>query len=448
MGVSQLFLPEILEALHAHDPESLRAIFGTLHPSDIAEILEKLDPETIAEIIKGLEAKQGIAAFEQLPLAQQSQILRLVGRKEMIRLLEELSSDDRVDVIRHLPPETVDEILPLMAQAERDDVKKLLQYKEGTAGSVMTTEYASLSPDIPAAEALQTIRHIAPERETIYVIYIVDAERHLLGTLSLRDLVTAKPDAKVGDLMNPNPVYMRGRDHREDVARALGKYDLLAIPIVDAEHRLVGIVTHDDVIDIQRQEQTEDIHRMGAVGRVDVPYFKTDFWSITAKRGAWLGILFVGGTLTSLAIHQFDATLQTFAHLAWFLPLIIASGGNSGSQSATLVIRALSLGDVRVKDWWHILKREFITSLLLGCFLAALGIVFTRFWGLSGISSAVVSLALFLVVLYGTIIGGLLPIAIQKAGLDPAITSSPFISCLVDVSGIVIYLTVATLILR
>lgn len=446
--MSQLFLPEILEALQAHDPESLRAIFESLHPSDIAEILAKLEPDRIAEIVKGLDAKRGLAVFEQLPLGQQSEILRILGRKEMIRILEELSSDDRVDVIRHLPPETVEEILPLMAQAERDDVRKLLQYQEGTAGSVMTTEYASLPPSITAAEALQTIRRIAPERETIYVIYVTDPERRLLGTLSLRDLVVAKPDARIEELMHANPVSMRVSDDREDVARALGKYDLLAIPIADDESRLVGIVTHDDVIDIQRQEQTEDIHRLGAVGRLDMPYFKAAFWQVAAKRGAWLAILFVGGTLTSLAIHRFDATLVKYAHLAWFLPLIIASGGNSGSQSATLVIRALAVGDVTSRDWLRILKREIATSLLLGCALAALGIVFTRLWSLDPLSSAVVSTALFLVVLYGTIVGGLLPIGIQKLGLDPAITSSPFISCLVDVSGIVIYLTVATLVLR
>ncbi len=448
MGVSQLFLPEILDALSAHDPESLRAIFESLHPSDIAEILAKLDPERIAEIVKVLDAKHGIAVFEQLPLAQQSQVLRIVGRKEMIRLLEDLSSDDRVDVIRHLPPETVDEILPLMAQAERDDVRKLLQYQEGTAGSVMTTEYASLPPAITVGEAIQTIRHVAPERETIYVIYVVDPDRKLLGTLSLRDLVIAKPEVRIEDLMNPNPVFMRVTDDREDVARALGKYDLIAIPIVDDDHRLVGIVTHDDVIDIQRQEQTEDVHRMGAVGRLDVPYLKANFWNVAAKRGSWLAILFVGGTLTSLAIHRFDATLTAYAHLAWFLPLIIASGGNSGSQSATLIIRALAVGDVTPQDWMRILKRELVTSLLLGCALAVLGMAFTRFWNLDGMSSAVVSLSLFLVVLYGTVVGGLLPIGIQKMGLDPAITSSPFISCLVDVSGIVIYLTVATLVLR
>lgn len=447
MGVSQLFLPEILEALHAHDPESLRAIFTSLHPSDIAEILEQIEPATIAQIIKSLEAKQGLAVFEQLSLARQSEVLKEVGRKDMIRILEELSPDDRVDVIRHLPPETVEEILPLMAQADRDEVRKLLQYAEGTAGSVMTTEYASLPPDITVSEALTTLRHVAPERETIYDVYVTDGERRLLGTVTLRDLVLAKPETTVRDLMNPNPVYMRVDNDQEEVARAIEKYDLLALPVVDAEQRLVGIVTHDDVIDIIRREQTEDIHRMGAVGQIDVSYFRANFWNVAVKRGAWLAILFLGGTLTSVAIRRFDATLQTFQHLAWFLPLIIASGGNSGSQSATLVIRALALGRVTARDWGRVLRREFATSLLLGCFLGALGGLLVRLWGLDAVSSLVVSLALFLVVLYGTIVGGLLPIALQKLGLDPAITSSPFISCLVDVSGIVIYLTVATLVL-
>lgn len=447
MGVSHLLLPEVLAALRTHDPESLRAIFGSFHPSDVAETLEQLEPETAAEIIKTLEAKQGLAAFEQLNLQKQPEVLRILGRKEMIRILEDLSPDDRVDLIRNLPSETVREVLPLMAQAERDDVRKLLQYREGTAGSVMTTEYASLPPDLTVDEALSTLRRIAPDRETIYVVYVTDPDRRLLGSVSLRDLVIAKPEARIHDVMKANPVSMRVDDDQEKVARALGKYDLLAIAIVDGEGRLVGIVTHDDVLDILRQEQTEDVHRLGAVGRLDASYFQTGFWSIAAKRGGWLALLFIGGTLTSVAIRRFDDTLVRFAHLAWFLPLIIASGGNSGSQSATLITRALALGEVTFSNLWRILGREFATSLVLGLLLGVMGAILVTVWGLSAVTAGAIGLSVFLVVLYGTLVGAFLPLLLSRMGLDPAIMSNPLISCIVDVSGIVIYLGVAIWIL-
>jgi magnesium transporter len=447
MQVSQLFMPEIAEAIEKGDFESLRAVFEDLHPSDVAELLTHLTPESISRIIRILRAPNGIAVFEQLNIETQTQVLSHLGRHDTVMILEEMSPDDRVDLLQKLSPETVEALLPLMAQAERDDVRKLLQYGENTAGAIMTTEYASLPGSLPVSEALPKLRAIAPDSETIYYVYITDAERKLLGIASLREILVARPTQTIREVMAENVVRVTVDQDQEDVARAFQKYDLLAIPVVDKEGRLVGIVTHDDVLDVMVKEQTEDVQKMGAVEPITEPYFKASFWSLARKRGGWLMFLFLGELFTGTALRHYE---ETFAHtiaLVLFVPLIVSSGGNSGSQSVTLITRALALGEVRMRDAFRVVRRELAMGVVLGIFLGVIGYLRAMMWHSPPSLALTVSVALVAVVVSGTLIGALLPMLFKKMGLDPAIMSSPFVASLVDVVGIVVYFKVAQILI-
>jgi len=442
MQISKLFLPEVSQAIESGDLESLRAIFEDLHPSDVAELLAELSPERIAAIVRILRAP-GIKVFEQLSLEVQAAVLKHLGRSETVKILEEMPSDDRVDLLKKLPDETVDSLLPLMAQADRDDVRKLLEYGERTAGSLMTTEYASLPAQITVLEALATLRSIAPDRETIYYVYVTDPNRHLLGTVSLRDLVTAKPIQKLEELMQVNPISFTVDTDQEEVAKAVAKYDFLAVPVVDKERRLVGIVTHDDALDVMVEEQTEDVQRMGAIEPVHEPYFRAKFWLLAQKRGLWLALLFVSASFTGTALRFYHSTLEHALTLALFVPLIISSGGNSGSQSVTLITRGLALGDIRGRDILRVMMKEGMMGLVLGLFLGTLGFFRAWMWDSSYAICFSVALALIGVVTAGSLIGATLPLLFKRLGFDPAIMSSPFVATIVDVTGIVIYFSVA-----
>jgi magnesium transporter len=375
----------------------------------------------------------------------------------MAHLIEEMSSDDRADLLRRLPEAVRENLLRLVDEADRRDIAKLIQYPENTAGSLMTTDYAWLPANISAEEAIERLRLQAPDKETIYYIYVVDEQRRLKGVLSLRDLIMASRRAIVSDLMETNVVSVRDTDDREKVAHDFGEYDLLAIPVVDAEGRLVGIITSDDVYDVMVEETTEDVHRMGGVGPLAENYLEASFVLIWRKRAFWLAMLFIAEMFTFNAMAYFDDAMKALTVLALFVPLCISTGGNSGSQAATLITRALALGQVQLEDWFKALRHEVLMGLALGITLGVIAAARTYFLTPAHVLenpggapatdifklSIVVASAVTAICLYGTLIGSMLPLVFKRLGADPGVASSPFVATFVDVTGIVIYFSIA-----
>jgi magnesium transporter len=353
-----------------------------------------------------------------------------------------MSSDDRVALLKNLDPAQVELLMPLIAQAERGDIRKLLSYPEHSAGSIMTTDYASLPEGITAREALARLRTQAPDRETIYYVYVIDDARHLHGFVSLRKLFLARPEAPVSELMDKDVISVRVDEDQEIVANKIARYDFIAMPVVDDQGRLVGIVTHDDVLDVVQQEATEDAHLMGAVSPLEDGYLATPFFTLAWKRGIWLVLLLVAGFGTSGVLSHYNKETERWEWLVWFLPLVLASGGNAGSQSATLVIRALALGQLDRETQLRIGRRELLTGLVLGGTMALLGFVFASQYVLKA-DAAVVAGTVALVVTFGTVNGTLLPIGLKRLGMDPALMSNPLIASLSDILGVLIYYNVA-----
>ncbi|MBI2191304.1 MAG: magnesium transporter [Planctomycetes bacterium] len=444
---ARLVVPDIHEIMQSGDWDALKEFFLELHPSDAAELLRDMPNPDVADIIRHLPYPFNVEIFKKLVESDQAEVVVLLGRREMARLIEQMAPDDRVDLLRRLPEGTIEALLPSLAQVERDDIRRLLTYREGTAGSLLTTEYASLSPDLTVEEALQRLRKIAPDRETIYYIYIVDPSQKVIGFVSLQDLVIAPQARKVGEIMKTNVISMNVEADQEAVAEAFKKYDFLAMPIVDDQERLVGIVTHDDVVDVLEAEHTEDVQKQGAVAPLEVPYFTANFWKVARSRGLWLAVIFVGEMLTGSVLRHFEATLQGALSLVYFIPLVISAGGNSGSQSATLITRALAVGEVGLKDGFRVFFREGGMGIFLGLFLGLIGFLQALPWAQTFRHALSVGLAIVGVVAWGAFIGAMLPLLFKKIRLDPAVVSAPFVASLVDVTGLLIYLTAARIIL-
>ena len=440
--VTLLILPEIREMADARDAEGLREGLAEVHAADIADVISNLEDAQAALTLEVLPEKQRVMTFEHLEEADQIRLVAALGREKMIRIIEEMSADDRADLIRTLPEATVESLLPLLAQAERNDARRLAAYEEGTAGSVMTTEYASLPVEMSVGDALARLRQVAPDKETIYSVFITDADRRLVGYTTLRELVLARPSQNIMEVRRHPLISMPVDADQEEVARALEHYDLIAVPIVDAENRLVGIVTHDDVIDVINQEATEDAQRMGAVEPLDTPYLRAGFWDLAWRRGAWLTMLFATTLISGMALTRYEGTLQQIISLVVFIPVIAAAGGNSGSQSATLIVRSLATGDVRLRDWLRVVRREAAMGLALGLLLGILGYLRAWWTGQSEMICLAVGLTLVGIVVAGSLTGAVLPLVFQGLRLDPGVASSPFVASVVDIVGIVLYFTV------
>jgi len=446
--ITTLILPDIHEILADGKAEGLREALADLHPADVADLVGSLEDPAKVQVFDALGDFQRVATFEHLEEDDQEHVIGLLGRGRVVAILDAMSPDDRADFVKAMPERTAETLLPLLAQAERNDVRRLVSYPEGTAGSIMTTEYAALPADATVAEALERLRQVAPERETIYYVYVVSsADRRLLGVVTLTELVRARATLRLEEVMHRNPITVAVDADQEAVARTFERYDFLAMPVVDVEGRLLGIITHDDVLDVIEEESTEDAHRMGAVEPLDVPYLRAGFWSIAYKRGLWLSVLFLGEMFTGTAMRHYEATVGQVIGLVLFIPLIISSGGNSGSQSATLITRSLALGEVGFGDWARVFRREAAMGIVLGGFLGAIGYARALLWNTSFAMATVVALALVGVVMWGGLVGSLLPLFFKRIGLDPAVTSTPFVASLVDVVGIVIYFRIAQVLL-
>jgi magnesium transporter len=426
------------------DAAGLREVAEELHPATVAEFSEGLDDRELWQLLDAVAVERQAEIFPYYPMARQVELVKAADRPHLGRLLEWMAADNRDDLLRELDPEFVEEILPLVAKAERHDIRMLLSCPEESAGALMTTEYASLPADITAGEAVTRLRTQAPDSESIYYIYVLDAERHLVGFVSLRDLILAKPTALVSDLMQRDPISVRVEEPREQVVEKLARFDFIAIPVVDDKNRLVGIVTHDDVLDAVRQDATDDAQRIAAVTPLGESYLEAALVTMTWKRGVWLTILFATAAVTAMVMAR---SPLTHPWLIAFIPLVIASGGNSGNQSATLIITALSSGDCKLSDWPRILKREVVLGLLLGALLAVPGYLLALVYAPTPLQALVIPLTVLGVVMLGSLVGSVLPLLFRSVGLDPALMSNPFVSAIVDVVGIVLYTTIALLVL-
>jgi magnesium transporter len=450
--VNTLFLPELREMLAENNTFELREFCTALHPARTAEFMEGLDAADAWRVLQHADLKLREDIFRFFPHEKQVEVIESQDRAEVAELLADLPADDRVDLLQDVRPEVVEELLPLLPAHERREILRLREYPEDSAGAMMTTEVAMIDEDLTVRQAIDELTRAAERLETIYYIYAVDHDQRLDGVVTARQLLTAlkKPDTRVADLMESDLIYVEATADRNEVTNQVAKYDLHAIPVVDDRRRLLGIITHDDVIDAVRQEATEEAQRSAAVAPLEEGYMQTSIIELWWKRGVWLTVLFVTAMFTATALHHYEDQLSRWKWLVIFIPLIMGSGGNTGNQSATLIITALTTGNVRLRDWQRVFWRELRVGLMLGGLLAFLGFILswiqTRneteaqrhpLWPL------VLPLTLVLVVTCGAVSGSLLPLIFKRFGLDPALMSNPFVAAISDILAIVIYMTVA-----
>lgn len=453
-----LLIPELREMIEKGDVESLRDFCEDLHPKLIAELISGLKPREVWSILSALENHLRAEIFSNIDEDLQVEVISSLRRDEIARLLSDMPPDDRVDLIKELPEKVLESVLPAMAQAEREDIRRLISYQEGTAGAVMTSDYATLPLHLTASQAIEHLRQVAPDKETIYYAYVVDDSRKLLGFVSLKDLILAPRHARIEDIMHRDMIYARVNDDQEDAARKIQKYDLLALPVIDSNDTLVGIITHDDAFDIITQEHTEDMEKFMAIGGSHEAgaYLKTSTFIHFKNRAYWIVGLAALGLVSGMIIHSFENMLTSFLILALYMPMVADTGGNTGSQSATVIVRALALGEIRPRDILKVLFKEFKISLLLALILGVLSWLKVMFLssgsdiptGYSlGKIAFTIAIALGIQVVTATLIGAFLPLAASKLKLDPAVVASPALTTIVDITGLMIYFFTAKLLL-
>jgi magnesium transporter len=446
-------LQQLLERIQLRLDESFVGIgseVADLRPEDLAELLNQLRLAEAAAIVSMLPLARCIELFDQPTMRRRAAILEHLEPSRAAAILEELSADERTDVVQKMGLHERHRLLPQFSAEVRTELEDLLQYPDHTAGGIMTTEFVRLDPAMTVSEALKHIRSVAQEKESIYACYVMEPETdRLLGAVSLRDLVMSDLEQPVPLVMRRKPVTVSVLDDQEVVAQKIGKYNLLAVPVVEQDGSVVGFVTVDDVIDVLIEEQTEDILRMAAVepGAMDKPYFDNPIFRVVRKRIGWLLLLFVAGTLTSAVLHRFESELAAVVALAFFIPLLIGTGGNAGAQTVMTVIRSLALGEVGVRHAWRVVIREATTGILVGLLVAPVAFGQALLWNAPFELALTVSVTMFSICVWSTTVGSLVPILAQRFGVDPAVLSAPLITTLVDAAGLVIYFSIAKLIL-
>ncbi|MBC7362209.1 MAG: magnesium transporter [Candidatus Aminicenantes bacterium] len=456
--VNPLLAPELRELIAEKKYDDLCHFCESTHPALVAEFLSALTPQEIWEILSHLSPSLRGEIFSHLDEDVQLEMIQALGRDIMGKLLSDMPPDDRVDLVKQLSERQREAIIPAMAQAEREDLRRLIAYPEGSAGSVMTSDYAVLTPELTVDEAIAKLRREAPDKETIYYSYVVDDQQRLIGFVSLKDLILAPPGARVSDIMHQDVIYARAYDDQEEVARMIQKYDLLAIPVVDENDRLVGIITHDDAMDIIQQEQQEDVEKLMAIGGAHEvgAYMKLSTWDHFKSRIPWILGLALLGFVSGYIVQTYESILIQVAILASFMPMLADTGGNAGSQSATLVIRALALKEISTRDALKILIKEFKVSFLMAIVLAL--VAYFRvllFFGHSSTAGTIsplkvgiaVAVALAIQVISSTLIGAFLPLIASSLKFDPAVVASPMLTTIVDITGLFIFFSVAKMIL-
>ena len=436
---------------------SMRTEAESLELTDLQETWRLLTPEERLEAFNQLDRHEAEDFFLELPARDQHELMMLMPASQRRSWMRLLPPDDAADLVQEAHEEEREGLLALLDEATRREVAALLAYAEDDAGGLMNPRYARVRPDVSADEAISYLRRQARAvLEIINYVYVLDADQKLLGVVSFRDLFAAPGDQKVRDLMSSDVVTASEQMDQEELARLFAQTNLQAIPVVDASGRMKGIVTVDDIVDVIQEEATEDIQKIGGTQALEAPYLKVGLVEMVRKRVGWLAVLFVSEMLTTAAMSRFEAEIARAVVLAVFIPLIISSGGNSGSQASTLVIRAMALGEVKMGDWWRVVHRELRSGLAMGLVLGVIGLTRVELWQLLfhtyGSHHLLVGLTIAIsvlgVVTWGTLSGSMLPFLLKRFRLDPASASAPFVATLVDVTGIVIYLTAASVILR
>jgi len=441
------------------DAAHLAHALERVHDADVADALNAIDPPAAARVLAALPFDLAVRALNQPELDHRARLFEHLPLDKAVALMQAMSSDQRADVFRELPQRVCERLLTALDTGTRESLRALLHYPPTTAGGIMTTEHVEAPATWTVERTLTQIRSAGLPRRPVYAVYVLDpVDRRLVHVVTLRELVLADPDRtllEVGD-RHP-PVTVNAWTDREDAGRLIAKYDLLAVPVIDEGGHLLGIVTVDDVIDAMIKEQTEDVHKLGGVEELDEPYTKIGFGTMIRKRSGWLCALFLSEMLTATAMQHFEGELSRAVVLTLFIPLIMSSGGNSGSQATSLIIRALALREVRLRDWWWIALRELPAGLALGSILGVIGVARIVSWQALGfynygahwlLVALAVGFALVGVVTFGSLAGSMLPFVLRRLGFDPASASAPFVATLVDVTGLVIYFTVAYLVLR
>ena len=454
---------EMLELYENRRYTTLMNKLDELTPIDTAEFLSELPIHTLPAFFRLLKKDTASDVFAELDYDLQEKIISSMTDREITEILESLFTDDAVDMLEEMPANVVLRIMKNVTPQTRAEINRFLSYPEDSAGSVMTSEFLDLKKEMTCAEAIERIRRIGLDKETVYVAYVTGKSRILEGVVPLKSLLFADPDVKIEEIMNPNVLFAYTHDDRESVANMIARYDIIALPITDKERRLVGIVTVDDALDVLETETTEDIEKMAAILPTDKPYMKTGIWETWKKRVPWLLLLMLTATFTSTIITHYEAAIGTYAILTAFLPMLMNTGGNAGGQSSVTIIRGLSLGEIEMRDVLRVLLKEFSVSILCGITLAAATFLKVmaldfRFQAQTVLENGtvqnnlqlalVISITVFFGIVIAKIVGTLLPIATKRVGLDPAVMASPFITTIVDTVTLLIYFTVATLILH
>lgn len=438
-----------LRSAEAH--QALGELLPELRAVDIADILEGIaeedhDTPTVFALLDYLPVERRANVFGYLPAELQEDLAEQLPDEKLLALLEEMGSDERADLYNLLDEDRREGLLRRMARQEREDLKRLASYEEGTAGSIMTSDYVAIPSGMTVSQAMMRVRQTAPDAETVYQLYVIDPDGRLAGTLSLRQLMVARPGARVDDIMIRDVISTPVDELQEEVARVVARYDLLALPVLDADKRLVGIVTHDDAMDVAEEEATEDFHKGMSIGLLEDGVSRVPLWSLYRKRVTWLVLLVFANIFSGAGIAYFEETIAAQVALVFFLPLLIGSGGNAGAQAATLMVRGMATGDVGVKDWSKLLGRELLVAGSLGLTMA---LAVTPIGILRGgeALAVVVAMSMVTIVLFGSLLGMCLPFVLNRFGWDPATASAPLVTTIIDACGVLIYFSIATLIL-
>ena len=450
------FRPEIEELIEQRNFSALRDALLELRPVDIADVLKDVPMEDQAVIFRLLPTAIAADVFERMEPLEQQALLRSLGQKQVAKILNEMTPDDRTALLEDLPQPVAQRLLGELSPEEYRIAAQLLAYPPQSVGRRMTTEFVAIRSEWTIAEVLEHLRTNGKDLETMDILYVTDASGHLLDDIRLREVVLADPKAKVSDLLNQQVVFLSALDDQESAVREFQRSGHVALPVVDQQNILVGIITADDLLKIAQTESTEDLLKLGGAESLGGPYLQVSLLHMVRRRAGWLCALFLGEMLTATAMSFYQKEIASAVVLALFIPLVISSGGNSGSQATTLIIRAMALGHLKLSDWWRVARRELLAGLMLGSILGSIAFLRIMLWPTRAqvygphftMVAFTVGTALVGVVMFGTTMGSLLPFILRRLGFDPAVSSAPFVATLVDVTGLIIYFTVASIILR
>ncbi len=451
MRLASLLGPDLKQLLK-EDPDQVRELLDEIHPEDLADLVGDLDADEAAELLARLPAEDAAPIFERLDEEEQGDIVEAMPPESVAHIASEMAPDDRADLFSLLPESVGDAIFQKLEQVDpqaAEDVREIEKWPDTSAGHLMTTAYVSVPPTASVHAAIDAVRaHSEDHHENVYNVYALDSQRRLLGIASLRDLLLSPPLQPLNEIFRTNIISVPPIEDQEEVARKMAKYDLNVMPVIDDKGMILGVITIDDIVDVLTQEQTEDVQKLGGVEPLDLPYFRTSFVTFIKKRGVWLFLLFFSEFFTQTALRHYDPVFDAIKGAAYYVPLLISAGGNSGSQSSTLIIRGMAVGEIKMKDWWRILVREMGMGLVMGLGLASFGFLRVLMYPDQHTNFAfTVAFTLIGIVMTGCTVGAMFPMLLKRIGMDPATSSTPFIATLVDVLGIIIFVNVAKVIM-